>query len=208
MKKKLLNFSFAAIILTFNFQLLTFNSFGQSIPDGGFEAWNTTTWNDPQYYNTANDQNVPYGFAAGVTQTTGYLGVNYGVMIETVNTPSGPQGGFIIDANVHGNGGPKGGIPYSQKPTGIRFYYKYTPVNNDTAAVLVMFKKSGSLIDSFLVILPTAETNYTLHSYYPKNALPTTPDTVIFAAVSSIQILNNGGGTVGSTLVIDSVTFT
>lgn len=184
----------------------------QSIPDGGFENWNTLSWNDPTYYNTSNDQNVPLGIAANVTQTTGYLNVNYGVQIETTGITGNAISAFCINASVNGSV-PTGGIPtgWTTKPTGIRFYYQYAPANNDTAVVLVMFKKSGVVVDSFLVILPVAENSYTLHSYYPRNPLPVVPDTVIVGASSTIQVLKNGGGgnePAGSKLIIDSITFT
>lgn len=181
----------------------------QAIPDGNFENWTTTTWGDPQYYNSSNDQDVPQGVAANVTQTKGFHG-NYGVMLQTISTSQGAQGAYFINANVSGNGNPQGGIPYAQKPTGIRFYFQYTPSGIDTAAVLVIFKKAGASIDSFLITLPKTITTYTLHSYFPNHSLSVTPDTIIFGAVSSIAIIGKSGrkGNAGSTLVIDSVTFT
>jgi hypothetical protein len=198
MKKQLL---FIAALLSVGGGLMA-----QSIPDGGFETWTTTSWQDPQYYNTSNDQGVPQGASANVTQTTGYAG-KYGVMMQTVASGGGSQAGYIINGNANGNGF-TGGIAYAQKPTGIRFYYKYTPVNKDTAGVLVIFKKSGTPIDSFLITVTAAQANYTLHSYYPSKGLPLAPDTIILGAVSSFSALKNGGGSIGSTFVLDSVTFT
>jgi len=179
----------------------------QSIPNGTFENWSTVNWSDPTGYNTANDQGVPMGAPANVTQTAGYHG-SFGVQLKTINPGGGSEGGFFINANVGNGKGITGGIPYAQKPTGIRFYYKYAPAGTDTAAVLVMFKKSGAIIDSFLITLPKTVSSYTLGSYKPKNPLALTPDTVIFGAISSMSILRNGGGIAGSTFVIDSVTFT
>ncbi|HXP49654.1 MAG TPA: hypothetical protein VN922_06870, partial [Bacteroidia bacterium] len=66
MKKQLL---FTAALLAMGSGLMA-----QSIPDGGFETWTTTKWQDPQFFNSSNDQNVPQGAAANVTQTTGYAG--------------------------------------------------------------------------------------------------------------------------------------
>jgi len=177
-----------------------------SIPDGGFEYWNTTTWKDPQFYTSSNDQNVPRGIAVNVSQTAGWHGT-YGVQMTTISTPGGPQAGFMINGNPT-NSGIAGGIPYNQKPTGVRFYYKYSPVSGDTAAVLVIFKKATIPIDSFLVILPVAQTNYTLYTYIPSVPLITAPDTVVFGAVSSLAAITSGGGNPGSVFVIDSVNFT
>lgn len=191
----------------------------QSLPNGGFENWNNASWMDPMYYNSSNDQDIPKGGAANVTQVAGVAStftVQYGVQATTIsNVVDGDEGGYFINADVNGNGGPTGGIQtgWTSKPTGIRFYYQYTPVSNDTAAVIVFFKYEGAIEDTFLITLPTAASSYTLHSYYKNiSNMAFVPDTVIFGALSSIKILqNNGGGNslpVGSTLTIDSVTFT
>ncbi len=123
----------------------------QAIPDGGFEFWHTATWMDPQGFSTSNVQsngyNASYGLPANVSQVAGEHG-SFGAQIKTILFCTDTMGGFLINANVNGNG-IKGGIPYAQKPTGLRFYYKYATTGVDTACVLVFFKKSGSIIDSF-----------------------------------------------------------
>ncbi len=196
--------------------------FAQSIPDGGFETWSVYTWQDPQYYNTSNqagNHSSTVGSStippANVTQTTGKYG-SFGVQIQNILFHTDTVPGYIIEANTGGGGGgPTGGIPYAQKPTGVRFWYKYTTTGVDTAAILVMFKKSGVIIDSFFVAIPSSASTstYTLHSYYPVHPIPVTPDTVIFAAAASKAVVNqhnnfNKGIIPGSTLTIDSVTFT
>lgn len=186
----------------------------QAIPDGGFEFWHTAIWMDPQGYNTSNDQgngyNASYGLPANVTQVAGKYG-SFGVQIQTIVFNGDTLGGYIIDANVHGNGNPQGGIPYAQKPTGLRFWYKYTTSAVDTAVVLVLFKLAGSVIDSFLVQIPSSAATgvYTLHTYKPSHPLPVTPDTVIVGAASSKALISNHnynkGIIPGSTFTIDSV---
>lgn len=188
----------------------------QSIPDGGFEYWNTATWTNPQYYNTSNDQNngqnASYGIPVNVTQTAGKYGI-YGLQLASIKYHGDTAGAYIINANTGGNK-LAGGIPYNQKPTGIRFWYKYTTTGIDTAVVLVMFKLKGNVIDSFLVAIPSSQSAsvYTLHSYYPLHPLSITPDTIIFGVTSSKGILNqknNSKGIIpGSIFVIDSVMFT
>ncbi len=175
-------------------------------------------WMDPQGFTSSNSQgnglNASFGLTPNVTRVAGKFGAGpYGAQISTIQIGNDTLGGFIINADVNGNG-IKGGIPYSQKPTGIRFYYKYATSGVDTAAVLVFFKKSGSIIDSFLVQIPSsaATGTYTLHSYHPLFPLPLTPDTVIVGAVSSKALITNHnynkGIIPGSTFTIDSVNFT
>jgi len=178
----------------------------QSIPNGGFENWTTTTWNDPKYFMTSNDQLFSNGIdTANLTETTGYLGVNYGVQLKTINTSQGIQAGYMLDGT--GNNGISGGIAYNQKPTGVRFYYKWDPATSDTAGVIVGFTLLGQQTLYFDTIL-NAAANYTLFQKTFNPPLPLTPDTVVFAAISSIAAINNGGGHVGSILTIDSITFT
>jgi hypothetical protein len=193
--------------------------FAQSIPNGGFENWTMSTWLDPQYYNSSNDEGNHGGTISSstipppnVTQTTGKYG-KYGVQVASVKIGNDTMPGYFIDANT--NNGLTGGIPYNQKPTGIRFWYKYTTTGIDTAAVLVFFKNSGNIIDSFLITIPSSASTstYTLYSYHPKNPLPLTPDSIIFGAASSKAVINqhnnySTGIIPGSTFTIDSVTFT
>lgn len=190
--------------------LVTGGLSAQSVPDSNFENWSTLTWNEPQYYHTANEDIASKGGTTfNVTEATGYLGVNYGVQLQTISLSGAAQAAYMIDANVQGNG-VQGGIPYSQQPTGIRFYYKYAPATNDTAAVLVIFKKwNGStetLLDSFEIAITGTTSVYTLRSYM--KTLPAAPDTVVFGAISSLGGISGSGGHVGSILTIDSVTFT
>ena len=60
----------------------------QSIPDGGFEFWNTATWMDPLGFTTSNAQgngyNASYGLPANVTQVGGKYG-SFGVQVATAN---------------------------------------------------------------------------------------------------------------------------
>lgn len=132
----------------------------QSIPDGNFEYWNTIIWHDPAYYSTSNDQDFSKGIdTANITQATGYHGT-YGVQLKTIETSNGIQAGYILDGNAN-NQGISGGIPYTQQATGIKFYYKWAPANNDTAAFIIAFTKNGVETKYQDTIIATAS-SYTL----------------------------------------------
>ncbi len=189
----------------------------QSVPDGGFENWNTIYLQAPNKFNTSNmlfNNTISSTYLPNVTQTAGKYG-SYGVQIASVLNGTDTLPGLIVDANINQNG-LSGGIPYTQKPTGLRFWYKYTTSGVDSAVVFVMFKLAGTIIDSFNIVIPSSNSTstYTLRSYYTTHPLTQTPDSVIFGAVSSKAILSQNnksyskGVVPGSTLVIDSVTFT
>ncbi len=197
MKKILLNLGLAL--------LATGSVVAQSIPNRGFETWTANTYMDPQYYMTPNDQSG--GLVIGVTRVTpGYHG-SYAVQMSAYTVSGQTGAGFIIDGNPNG-ASVSGGIPYAQKATGIRVWYKYAKTQADTALILVFFKKAGSVIGEYEGQIINAASTFTLYSGAFNPALPMAPDTVVFGAVTSSNVFNNGGGRAGSVLTIDSVTFT
>jgi hypothetical protein len=180
-----------------------------SIPDGDFEKWDSTLWQEPMFYFTSNSgNNIPIGAPANVTQTVPEHGV-YGIQLSTLKF--GPDTLFAYITNSNGNPVQgQGGIPYSQQATGVRFYYKCNTmsVGKDTAGVVFVFKNSGSIIGTYLYKLYGNVGSYTLNTQTFSPALPMAPDTVIFAAISSIGALQNMSGLPGTTLDLDSITFT
>lgn len=176
-----------------------------SIPNGGFEKWSITKWSDPTFYMGSNSQNISKGDPINVMQTDSAYHGKYAVQLSTVLSGTDTVAAYFIDGNP-GNTNITGGIPYSQKATGIRFYYKYRRINaKDSGLVLAIFKKAGTTIGGAEIKLDTAK-NYKLN--YTAISLPFAPDSIVFGAVSSCNVINNGQGYPGSVLIIDSVTFT
>jgi len=178
-----------------------------SIPNGGFEKWNVTSWLDPVgYLSTSNIDNITKGRGpANVVQSFNPYHGKFALQLSTIVNGTDTLIGYILNGNTQ-NSGLAGGIPYNQKATGIRFYYKYTRTSNkDTGLVLAIFKNSGNTIGGAQIRLDTSK-NYKLS--FTSFSLPLTPDTIIFGAVSSIGAINNGKGYPGSVLTIDSVTYT
>lgn len=191
--------------------LCTVNLFAQSIPNGGFESWNNGMYMDPQYYTSSNDQSNGNGimnFMANCTRVSPAFHGSYALQVSTIKNGMDTMVGYAADGQPNG---PNiyGGIPYAQKPTGIRFYYKYATVNTDSALVIAWFKKSGSVVGTYMTKIHTLSGVFTLFSAPLIPALAVTPDTLVFAVASSVAALNQGkAGPVGSVFTIDSVTFT
>ena len=180
----------------------------QTIPNGGFETWNITTWLDPTGYTSANDQYVPFGVPGTVVRVTPGQHANYAVQLTTDTIRVGGVKDTLQAYIANGNPGNgfTGGIPYALKPTGMRFYYKCNVVAGDTALVIVVFKKLGSAIGECEAKLTGTVGAYTLHTQAA--LIFGTPDSIVVAAASSNLLLNNFHGYPGSTLTIDSLTFT
>ncbi|HTB07512.1 MAG TPA: T9SS type A sorting domain-containing protein [Bacteroidia bacterium] len=180
-----------------------------SVPNGNFEKWDSVLWQEPNFYFTSNAGNdIPVGAPVNVIQTAPKFGT-YGIQLSTIKF--GPDTLFAYITNSNGN--PiqgQGGIPYNQQATGVRFYYQCntTSVGLDTAVAVFVFKNSGNIIGTYIYKLYGNISTYTLNASTFSPALPMAPDTVIFAAVSSIGPLENQSGLPGSTLTLDSITFT
>ena len=206
MKKNLLLLSFIVIGIISNGQT-------PSCPNGNFEQWNSTTWENPQYYpDNSNASNFfRFNLPANVTKTTDAYHGNYAVQLTTIS--SGPDTAAAYFLNTNPQNSPNnwtGGMAYNQQPTGIRGYYKYNVATADSATIIVTFSKAGVNVGAYMFLLGGIQNNYTLFNFVFNPALTVTPDSVIFAAISCKISGGQGApqGPPGSTLILDSVSFT
>lgn len=173
-----------------------------STPNGGFENWTTTTCSYPENYPfNSNLDGLEQGQRKDfpITKTTGYHG-NYGVQITSTS-----EMGYFLNYQPAYDKSPftwHGGIPYSQKPSGIRGYYKYNAVIGANAHIFVVFSKNGNNIGTYDISLSGLHTDYTLFDINFNPPLTQTPDSVIIAVASSWP-----NAVAGNTLTLDSLTF-
>ncbi len=175
----------------------------QTVLNGAFESWKTTSFDEPGSWFTSNAQNPE---AITGTKVTGASG--FAIQIETKADPKQLGeliGGFI--SNTEGNPlDGQGGVPFSQQPTAITGKLKANLMGNDTSVLLVVFKKSGSVIGQFVFKLNGK--NQTIFSNFSfPIALSTVPDSVVIACASS-NLISNTGVEVGSKIVLDDIAFT
>ncbi len=182
----------------------------QAIPDGNFNTWNTTTWSDPQYYNTSNDQDITQypGSTANVLEVAGWENDVNGVKLTTQLFGTDTLVGYMTNSIGNPLQG-IGGIAYNQEPTGIEFWYNCNIVSGDSGGVGVWFKKGGVIMASYLYGIPSSKntSSYPEFSISFSPALNFTPDTVIVAAVSSIEALRNKSGFPNSTFTVSGIMF-
>lgn len=201
MKKHLLLLSLVYIAIT---------AYGQnSIPNGNFETWNTGTYDYPQNYPyTSNSEAFfRYQLPFNVTKTTDAYHGAYAVQLTTNASATDTAIGYFINGNPSGSNW-HGGMPYNQTPTGIRGYYKYNIAFADSALIVASFSKAGNNIGQYFFKIGGIKTSYTLFNFTFSPALSVTPDSVMFAATSSDDVMGDNGGIPGCILKIDSVSFT
>lgn len=190
--------------------ITVFTDAQNTVPNGGFENWTSAVYNSPSsFMNNSNFQNFSYYHAPfNVTQSTDAFSGSYAVQIETNTNGVDTCGGFMTNAN-NTNGNPMtwtGGVPYNDQPTGISGHYKYNVAAGDSAIMILIFKNAGSTIGFYFFKIGGNYSNYQPFNFTLSPALPMAADTVIFAVASSN--LMNSHGSIGSTLLLDSVTFT
>jgi hypothetical protein len=106
------------------------------------------------------------------------------------------------------------GKPFTARPTALKGWFKYVPVNGDSAEIEIRLKKNGALLGAGKQVVYDAVndwTEFTVPLYYTSNA---TPDSivVIFASsanynFASIETLLKCHGQVGSALYLDNVSY-
>jgi hypothetical protein len=181
-----------------------------SIPNGSFEQWDSAVAETPQFYpyNSNMENFYKNHLPFNLTKTTTAYHGTYAARIASVASATDTAFGYFINIDPK-NGNPftwKGGMPYSQKPTGIRGYYQYNLSGTDSATIFVIFNKGGTTIGGNVFKIGGIHSTYTLFNFN-FSPLPLAPDSVILGFASS-DVMGNKNGSAGGVLLIDSVSFT
>jgi len=116
---------------------------------------------------------------------------------------------FITNGEI-GESGPEGGLAILENPEKVTFYYKYYPVNTDTALALGMLSRydafTGSTVicDSVMVKLPPTESWTFFEVSFNYSGIPPA-DTLLFAAAAGMIDDSLNPPQEGSMLWIDKV---
>lgn len=196
-------------ILTIVAGALSLGAFGQnSIPNGAFENWTSTNVENPKYFSqTSNRETFRNDLPMNCEKTTDAYHGTYAVKLTSVGDQDSYMPGYMVNGDPNNN--PQdwhGGIPYAQKATGLRGYYKSDVKAGDTALVLVAFSKAGVNIGSYAFKIAGTQSTYTLFNFTFDPPLLITPDSVLIGATSSNVLADDL--VVGSMLQLDSISFT
>ncbi|MBI2270180.1 MAG: T9SS type A sorting domain-containing protein [Bacteroidetes bacterium] len=180
--------------------------YGQAIPNGTFETWNSTPYNEPDGWYSGNMESIRKMGVVCVTKVAGFGTSGFAVRMETKVVGSDTSHAYISNSQGDPLSG-KGGAPYSQKPANITGYYRYNLPVKDTALFFVIFKKNGSIVSNDLFKIRGTGSQSTFASFSFPLTLAVTPDSVIIAAAAS-NLMSNVGVQNGSFLELDKLVFT
>ena len=192
------------IIILFLFVVLSARGNAQSIPNGDFEHWTNFHFMEPAQWMTSNVESIHKNEWITVVPVQGISAVGHGVRMMTDGEDGRVLPGYITNTNGDPVEG-QGGVPYHERPTYLTGYMRYHTLYNDTALIVVTFKKEGFVINQHTFKIHGEQTAW--HPFEYLLAVNETPDTVIFAAASS-NVLNEQVMQTGSYLDLDNLAFT
>jgi hypothetical protein len=175
----------------------------QTVPNGGFENWNTLTYENPQYYISSNSDVFRMNLPSNVTKVTDPQQGTFALRMETVSNGTDTMFGYFVNGDPAST---EGGIPYTQHPITLTGYYKCNVMPGDTALVVVVFKQGGVVLSEDIAIFTGSQSAYTQFTV-PLTIPPlSNPDTVIIGGASSNAF--SVQGIPGSMLQLDNLSFT
>lgn len=184
------------------------------VPGGDFESWTTDSVLYPQsyQYNSSLERMSKFiqnSASPNVERTTSSYAQNYAIKLSTVKVGSDTLAGYLLNASPNDGAVSTwhGGVPISEKPTGLKGYYMYNEASADSALVIVVFSKAGQNIGTYTQKIGGIHSTYTPFNV-DCSSLGDTPDSVIVAFASTYKIMSDEAGLVGGTLYVDSVSFT
>jgi hypothetical protein len=177
--------------------------YAQSLLNGGFESWSSTSYEDADSWITSNPESIDnYGLST-VSKVAGQTGFAY--RMETKLSDGDIVNAFLLNTDQDLFEG-KGGWPYSQQPTSITGYYRYNLPVNDTALMIVIFKSGGSIISMDIIKIKGTGSQSTFAAFSFPLSLTSMPDSVLFAATPS-NLMSAQGIEPGSFLELDGLAF-
>ena len=200
MKRMLLSLVFVLFLMT--------AALSQNVPNRGFESWKTyQLYEEPESWLTSNVMLMMVtDTALLVTKTEDAASGNYAMYMANYANEEDTLDAFTFcEGRVDGdypNLRYLGGFPYSEQPDSLIGYFKYDIQPGDTARLLVIFKKNGTVLAENWFLLYGTQPDYQRIAFGLQE-LSEVPDTA-FVGISS--------GTpwapkAGSYLYVDNLSF-
>ncbi len=178
------------------------------MPNNNFEKWDSTGVDQADGWFSLNKFLAISGNSQNVFKSTDANSGSYALKMVTDTFNLGGRDTFsLITTGSFGTNGIQGGFPSGStttRPDKFSFYYKYTPGSaGDSANAAVWIRKNGKSIDSAIAHLPAAAA-YTL---YELNIPGKNAGDTINIAFSSSNVEGKHGAAIGSTLLVDDLSF-
>jgi hypothetical protein len=223
--------------LLFVFSALSF-AFAQTLPNNGFETWTnaTTPTNWAANYSGTVSGAIPLSFSFGTRTVDAHSG-SYALKISPTLMPVGnitmpgfvqlgAVGSFNIDLatltalsnldfssiNPDSLGGLRNmiskGVPMSNSPSEVKFWYKFLPDGSDEAMINVMTTKWNSLTNSSEIVASGSTTISGLATQYTEMNVPMTLEGANSTCDTILVIIVAGGAqaSAATEFFIDDIT--
>lgn len=190
-----------------SFALLScFASFAQSVPNPGFEGWNSVPYHILNGWENGNIRDIQRFGTPTVTRVPGVTG--YGVRVETIVNGPDTSDSYMLNTANPCTDPPfwTGGVPYSQQPTAITGKYRYNLPGNDTALIIVIFRQNGVHIGDNVFPIRGSGSQPSFTSFSFPVTCAGVPDSMIIAIASSNKTSNTGIQN-GSFIEVDDLAF-
>ena len=191
------------LLFTFHFSFFTIPSKAQ---DGGSdpnETWNNGNYGEPENWFSSNINTIIKYNAISVSEVPGVSGS--GVMLQTFIRGDDTVRAFISNTKGIAKKG-QGGMPFNEKVVGMHGYYVYNLMSDDTAKLLIVFKKKDSIVSMTNYKIKGNGMQATLAPFTFPIKLDVVPDTVIIEATLS-SFKDKLWRHEGSYLELDSLSF-
>lgn len=182
------------------------------LPNGGFELWTTTTYTNPNGWQTLNILSSLGAPSVAFPSSDAHSG-NNALQVQTVSFFGNKIPGLCYLGEFDTSNpldGTKFGKPFSGQPTYLTGYYKYQPNGVDTGGIslqLWRFNPAMNKRDTIAALTLTtleANTSYTYFKIpleYNQNIMPDSINLVIVSSSSDPPLI----GQVGTQLLIDDL---
>lgn len=180
----------------------------QSIINGNFESWHTTSIMQPTGSVTGNlqvFQMLGNDAPILVTRVTDAQQGTYACKLETKVILDDTTFGYCVFGKT-GQEGPTGGFPYTQKPDSIVGWYKSAIDPADSALVLVSFTLGGFSVYQNMFFLKGTHNSYTRFSF-PLNISGLFACDTVLIGVASSDPFTVGAPKPGSWITVDNISF-
>ncbi len=171
-----------------------------TIPNGGFENWSTTSYEELDDYVTEAARIISVVDTATAVRSSDSFSGSYSIRLQTRSNGEDTLFGFFTSGDFENSNG----FPYSQRPDSIVGYYKSDVKSGDTALMILRFSSLGNIFNTQVEIFTGSQSTWSRFAF-PLN-VSMTPDSA-FVAFASSNALNEIGIEPGSWLMLDSIHF-
>jgi len=193
------------IILLSVLVLMMFQSFSQTLPNGGFETWSMEEYyEEPETFMASSFHTKLFGDTANVTRTSDSQSGFSAAKLETMVIDGEEIPGFLMigypTENLIG-----GGIPFNERPDSLTGYYKCHMQGGDLGYIIGLFSLNGLPIGTVEGTFGGSQSDYTRFSIPVSWFIPfINPDTFKIYIATSQEVLS---GHEGSVMYIDNFNF-